>query len=132
MFSRGFCETSYNIYSKEPIRQLLLHKHSFCLLFHRNLSSFHKRCLEWAQCFKLLARSQKLTFNPVKYLQWSLFPKMVNSLKSLRFSQKKLQCRCSTRFSISICKQPLKDVVKWKTKTRDINLRATFIHWFLI
>ena len=44
MFSCEFCEISYNTFFKERIGRLLLHKHSFCLLSHHDLSHFQKRC----------------------------------------------------------------------------------------
>ena len=57
------------------------------------------------------------------------FAKIVNSLKPLSISEKKLHCRCSISFSIRLCKQPLKALVKWKTKTWEIFIiLANFVH----
>ena len=44
MFSREFCEISHNPFLREPFGPLLLHKDSFCLLFHHDLSPFQKPC----------------------------------------------------------------------------------------
>ena len=88
MFSCEFCEISQNTFSKEPIGRLLLHKHSFSLLSHHDLSLFQKRChtcfpVEYflgvisrlgtrvSSIFQTL--SQKPIFNPVKHLRWSFF-----------------------------------------------------------
>ena len=38
------CKISPNIFLKEPYGQLLLHKHSFCLLSQHDASPFQKRC----------------------------------------------------------------------------------------
>ena len=99
-----FCEISHEIFFKEPFGRLL-HKHSFCLLSQHNLVPFQKRCHAYFPAeyfFGLICRlrtrvtsvlqnlSQKPIFNPVEYL------------------------------TSRVSKQPLKGVVKWKTKTWEI------------
>ena len=111
----GFCEFCKMFHStsfKEPFGQLLLHKHSFCLVSHHNLSPFQKQCHTYflAEYFlALICRlgtranplfqtlSQKPISNQIKHLRWSFFPEIVNSLKPLSIFAKKLH-RCSTRF----------------------------------
>ena len=43
IFSCEFCKISHNIFFKELFGQLLLHKHSFCLLSHHNFPPFQKQ-----------------------------------------------------------------------------------------
>ena len=93
-----FCGISHNIFFKEPFGRLLLHRHSFCLLSHQDLSSFQKRCHTYflVECyFGLICRlgtrmssifhgpGQKPIFNPVEHLRWNFLAKIVNSLKLL-------------------------------------------------
>ena len=100
-----FCEISHEIFFKEPFGRLL-HKHSFCLLSQHNLVPFQKRCHAYfpAEYFlDLICRlqtrvssilqnlSQKPIFNPVEYLWWSFFAKIVNSLKLLSIFAKKIR-----------------------------------------
>ena len=42
MFSGEFCKISHNTFFKEPFGELLLHKHSLCLLSYHDLSPFEK------------------------------------------------------------------------------------------
>ena len=42
IFSCEFCKISHNTFYKEPFRQLLPHKHSFCLLSHHEFLFFSK------------------------------------------------------------------------------------------
>ena len=98
MFSCEFCEISHNTFFKEPFGRLLLHKHSFCLLSHRDLLFFQKRCHTYVPAeyfhgliYRLETRvssifqtlSQTPIFNPVKHLYRFFFLKIVNSLKPL-------------------------------------------------
>ena len=98
-----FCEISHNTFFKETLGRLLLHKESFCLLFHHDLQFFRKRCHTYFQgkyflglryrfgissLFPIL--SQTPIFNPVDHLQRSLFLKIVNSLKPLNILAKKV------------------------------------------
>ena len=91
-------EISHDSLFKEPLGQLLLHKHSSCSLSYHKISPFQKQChtyflTEFFLCLicRLGTRvssifqtlSQKLIFNPVKHLRWSFFAKIVNSLKAL-------------------------------------------------
>ena len=103
------CKISHNMFLKEPLGRLLLHKHSFCLLSQHDASPFQKRCYT---CFptehflgliyRLVARvssvfqtlSQKPIFNPVVHLRWRFFVKIVNSLKVFSIFAKKLHCGC--------------------------------------
>ena len=100
-----FCEISHEIFFKEPFGRLL-HKHSFCLLSQHNLVPFQKRCHAYfpAEYFlglicRLRTRvssilqnlSQKPIFNPVEYLWWSFFAKIVSSLKLLSIFAKKIR-----------------------------------------
>ena len=122
MFSCEFCEISHKIFLKEPFGRLLLHKHSFCLLSQHDLLPFQKQChtyfraeyflglivdweQDWAQYFKPLARSLFSTQSSI--CDGVSFAKIVSSLSIFA---KKLHCRCSTRFSIPLCKWPLKGV----------------------
>ena len=119
LFFCKFCEISHITFFKVPFGRLLLHKHSFCLLSHHDLSPFQKRChtpfpaeyflglicrLETSVSSIFQTLSQEPIFNPVEHLRWSFFfAKTVNSLKPLRFFAKKLHFRC---------KKQLKGVVK--------------------
>ena len=113
MFSCEFCEISRNTFFKEPFGQLLLHKHSLCLLSYHDLSPFQIRCrtLFLAEYFfGLISRlgkklssickilSQKPIFNLVKHLGWSFSCEKVNSSTPLGIFSKKLHCRCSAMF----------------------------------
>ena len=83
-----------NTFFKEPFGRLLLHKHSLCLFFYHDLSSFKKRCRKFflAEYFYgFICRlgtkvssicktlTQKPIFNLVKHLGWSFSCKKVNS-----------------------------------------------------
>ena len=83
MFSCEFCEISRNIIFKEPFGRLPLHKHSFSLLSHNDLSPFQKQrhiCFQAQYFFGLTCRlgtrvssifqtlSQKPILNPVEHL----------------------------------------------------------------
>ena len=98
-----FCEIPHNTFFKETLGRLLLHKQSFCLLFHHDLSFFRKRCHTYFQAKYFLGLiyrlgisslfpilSQTPIFNPVEHLQRSLFLKIVNSLKPLNILAKKV------------------------------------------
>ena len=90
MFSCEFCEIFHKTFFKEPFERLLLHKHSFRLLSHNDLSPFQKRCYTYcpAEYFlvlicKLRTRvssifqtfSQKPIFKPFEHLRWRFFCK---------------------------------------------------------
>ena len=114
MFSCEFSEISQNTFFKEPLRRLLLHKHSFCLLSYHDLSPFQKRCHTYFLAeyfFGLICRlgvevssifqtpSQNPIFNLVEHLGWSFSCENSYQLKTVKyFYKKKLHFRCSTRF----------------------------------
>ena len=145
MSSCEFYEIIHSTFLKEPFGRLLLHKHSFCLLFHQDHLFFQKGCHTYfpAKYFLLLiyrigtrvsSMFQNLTqasiFNPVEHAQWSFLSKIIWNLKLLSIFAKKLPGRCSTRFQKRFCKQLLKDVVELKTKTWEISITlANFLHW---
>ena len=82
IFSCEFCEISHNISFKEPFRRMLLHKHSFFLLSHHNLSHSHFLAKYFFDLIcKLGTRvslvfqtaNQEPIFNPAEHLRWSSF-----------------------------------------------------------
>ena len=104
-FFVNFAKFLMKPFLKKPFGRLL-HKHWFCLLSQHNLVPFQKRCHAYfpAEYFlDLICRlqtrvssilqnlSQKPIFNPVEYLWWSFFAKIVNSLKLLSIFAKKIR-----------------------------------------
>ena len=69
IFSCEFCEISHNTFYKETFRQLLPHKHSFCLLSHHDL--IYRLATRVNSIFQTL--SQIPIFNQVEHLRRSPF-----------------------------------------------------------
>ena len=83
---------------------------------------------KWAQYLKPLARSLFSTQSNIR--DGAFLAKIVNSLTPLGIFAEKLHCRCSTRFLMRLCQEPLKGVVKWKTKTWETFITlGNFVHW---
>ena len=104
MFSCEFCEISHNTVFKEPLGQLPLHKHSFCLLSRHNVFPFQKRCYTYfptgyflgliytlgtrvSSIFQTLWRSLFSTQSNI--CDWTFSAKIANSLKPLSIFAKK-------------------------------------------
>ena len=99
MFSCEFCEISRDTCFKELFRRLVLHKNSFCLLYHHDLLLFQKRCcicfpVEYflslicrletreSSIFQTLSQKLKAYFYSVDHPRFSFFCK--NSSEQLK------------------------------------------------